>query len=251
MEEEWRDIKGFEGLYQVSSLGNVRCLSDKGHYKAREMKKTTTTTGYYQVQLYKGGKSKLVFVHRLVADTFIPNPESKPNIDHINTITTDNRVENLRHCTQAENLSNPISYERRMRRVREVNAQHFGINSGKHRPVFQYGLDGIFIRKWETMTDAWKALGMDSSGITRAARGEIKTAGGFQWRYEYVEFLGKVSSISRRIIQFTIDNRFVKEWDSVTDAAKYYKTTTGRICACLNEHTRTCKGFVWRYKETD
>lgn len=123
--EEWRCVKDFP-YYLVSSLGRVKSLprDSKGVVKYRIAEKILRTIinnhGYKWVNLYNGTKRKSCYVHRLVAEAFIPNPENKPNIDHINTDTLDNRVENLRWVTQKENLHNPISATRRMDAVRRA-----------------------------------------------------------------------------------------------------------------------------------
>lgn len=107
--EEWKDIQGYEGLYQVSNEGNVKSLGGKRYKVTRILDGYVQSTGYRVFNLWKDGKPKLLTVHRLVAEAFIPNPENKPCIDHINTIRTDNRVENLRWVTHRENNSNPIT----------------------------------------------------------------------------------------------------------------------------------------------
>lgn len=114
MEEIWKDIKGYEGLYQISNLGNVKALEKQcwngGAWwtmKEKLLKPTKTNYGYFMISLYKGGKRcrKKFLVHRLVADEFIPNIDSKPYINHLNHIRTDNRLENLEWITQRENCS--------------------------------------------------------------------------------------------------------------------------------------------------
>lgn len=107
MEEEWRDIEGYEGLYQVSNLGRVKRLP-------KIMKTTTDAQGYKVISLKdESGKAKVVKVHRLVAQAFLPNPENKPVVDHINTDRGNNFVDNLRWCTQKENCNNPITLSNR------------------------------------------------------------------------------------------------------------------------------------------
>ena len=107
MEEIWVDIKGYEGLYQVSNQGRVKRLYKNG--KIRILKPSLDNNGYLYVTLSKNNKPKIFKLHRLIAINFIPNPENKPCIDHINTIRTDNRVENLRWVTKKENSNNPLS----------------------------------------------------------------------------------------------------------------------------------------------
>ena len=109
IKEVWKDIRGYEGLYQVSNLGRVKSLNYKRTGKERILKITKDRNGYYLVNLRKNNKTKMFKVHYLVADNFIPNPYNKPEIDHINTNPSDNRVENLRWATREENCNNELT----------------------------------------------------------------------------------------------------------------------------------------------
>jgi len=102
MEEIWKPVVGYEGLYEVSNFGAVRNVRRKHNIKLR-----INSGGYYHVYLNRDGIMKTVSVHRLVAMAFIPNPENKPCVDHINTNKQDNSVTNLRWVTHKENMNNP------------------------------------------------------------------------------------------------------------------------------------------------
>ena len=108
MQEIWKDIKNYEGLYQVSNFGNIKSLTFKnkqGTYK-RELilKKALGKNGYHKVILQKDRNRKTVSVHRLVAEAFIPNPENKKCVNHLDCNRTNNRIDNLEWCTHSENV---------------------------------------------------------------------------------------------------------------------------------------------------
>lgn len=186
MEEIWKDIKGYEGRYMVSNKGRILSLKygRKGKYqdrKSRLLHKSINSAGYYVVGLL----GKQHFVHRLIADAFIPNPENKPCVDHIDTNTLNNDLANLRWSTIKENVNNPISREKRNRRLRELLKGKFGVESNKHRKVYQYSLEGKFIKEWGCMSDACREYSIDSGSMTKNCQGLKKQAKGYIWKYEY------------------------------------------------------------------
>lgn len=116
--ELWKEVKGYEGYYEVSSIGRVRSVdryvntgirhSEKKLVKGSLLKLSLKRNGYLAVDLRKGSKQKTVSVHRLVAIAFIPQVEGKPIVNHKNLIKTDNRVENLEWVTRSENVQHAV-----------------------------------------------------------------------------------------------------------------------------------------------
>ena len=130
--EIWKDIEGYEGLYQVSNMGRVKSLErmcetskDKSkaqrNVKSKIMVQTLSKKKYPRVGLSKEGKYMVIVVHRLVAKAFVKNPTNKKTVDHINTVRTDNRVENLRWLTQEEQFTKNAISKERMDNVRREN----------------------------------------------------------------------------------------------------------------------------------
>ena len=115
MEEVWKDIEGFEGLYQISNLGRVKSLerySAQKHLIEEKILKTChAQAGYVDVSLYKDGKRYHKKPHKLVADAFIPNPNNLPEVDHMDTNKDNNCVDNLRWVTHSENHLNPLTVD--------------------------------------------------------------------------------------------------------------------------------------------
>lgn len=173
-EEIWKDIIGYEGLYQVSNLGRVKSLSNNFSRKEKILKNHKNSGGYLRVVLNKNRKAKRYYIHRLVSEYFIDNPNNLPQIDHINTDRTDNRVENLRWVTHKENMNNPLTIDK-------INK----INKKSSKPIIQFSKDGEFIRKWDSAMDAQRELGIKQGGISECCKEKRKTAGGYIWRYYY------------------------------------------------------------------
>ena len=105
MEELFRDVAGYEGLYQVSNLGNVKSLNYLNTGQVRILKQRKHTDGYLQINLWKEGKMKTHYVHRLVAQAFIENPDNLPEVNHIDENKQNNRVDNLEWCEHTYNMA--------------------------------------------------------------------------------------------------------------------------------------------------
>ena len=168
--EIWKDIEGFEGKYQISSMGRVKSLNFKLTGKEQIMSLKVNKYGYKQILLYKDKKYKTFLIHRLVAQAFIPNPENKPEIDHINTNKTDNRVENLDWCTAEYNHN----YGTRNDRIAKALS----------KPVLQFSKTDEFIKKWNSIMDIKRELNISHQNISKCCLGKIKTAYKFKWGYE-------------------------------------------------------------------
>ena len=171
--EEWRDIKGYESLYQVSDFGRVKSL--KGyHRKEHILKARNNLYGYLTVGLSKKNKSKRYKIHRLVAETFIPNLDNLPQVNHKDGNKLNNNVDNLEWCNRSYNMKHA-----------------YNNNLLKCRPVNQYDMNGNFIKKWKGSEYAMIELGIWNVNIVNCCRGKRKTAGGFVWSYANEEVIGE------------------------------------------------------------
>lgn len=176
MKELWRDIEGYENLYQVSSKGRVRSLDRvNSNVKGRVLKYGLQDYRYPNVTLHKNGKQISKTIHRLVAIHFVNNPYDKKQVNHINGIRTDNRMENLEWVSPRENL---------------LHAFDTGLASatkGKDHPssrrIIQLDLDGKRIKEYDTVISAAKSLGIRQGNISNCASGRCKSTGGYKWEY--------------------------------------------------------------------
>ena len=171
--EEWRDIKGFEGKYMVSNLGRVKSLNYHRTGKEKIMKGNANGDGYLYVTLSKDGKVKTCRINRLVAQAFLENPNNLPEVNHKDENKYNNCVENLEYCSRSYN----VNYGTGIKRSAE-----------KHRkPVYSIDKESGLITYWESIREAGKVLGIDSSHITACCKGKLKSAGGFYWHYSESE----------------------------------------------------------------
>jgi len=179
--EEWRDIKGYEGRYQVSNIGRVKSLErtfvDKRgyrhHIKERILKPKTDHNGYLQVVLSKRDKQKTFTVHRLVCKAFHENSQAKPEVNHINENKLDNRACNLEWGTAKENSNHGT----RNAKIGKANAK------ARSKPIGQYTLDGKLIKVWESALGYQRKLGFNQGNLSAVARGKQKTAYGYVWKF--------------------------------------------------------------------
>lgn len=175
--EIWKDIKGYEGLYQISTKGRIKSLNYNHTQKCKIRKiDECSNKGYSSILLCnKFGKKKYT-IHRLVAETFIPNLENKPQVNHKNGIKTDNRVENLEWATNGENEKH--AYKNGLKQKK------FGINNAMSKSVLQYSLDGKLIQEFQTINNASIELGISSSTIINCSKGRVKRPTKFIFKYK-------------------------------------------------------------------
>lgn len=182
----WKDIPNYESKYQVSNTGKVRSLNYRGNTgKTKVLKQDTKDNGYKIIDLYKNGKRKDYLVHRLVALAFIPNTLNLPQVNHIDEDKTNNAVWNLEWCTPEYNLNYGTHNEKMSVTIRESQIRK-GKNNPNAKPILMFTLNGVFIKRFECCIDANEYLGKPKhyGNIRKCARGEIKTAYGYIWKYE-------------------------------------------------------------------
>ena len=170
MREEYRDIKGWEGLYQVSNLGNVKslerkvwCSRGRGYYMTVPEKILDGYDyghGYLYVELCKDGKSKFCRINRLVAQAFLENPNNLPEVNHKDENRQNNRVDNLEWCTR-----------------------QYNIEYSKAKAVIGIKKVSGLILEFPSLMEAERQTGINHGNICRCLKGNLKSAGGFYWMY--------------------------------------------------------------------
>jgi hypothetical protein len=177
--EIWKDVEGYEGLYQVSNFGNIRSLRYRNQTKTQLLKKQLDRYGYEVICLSKKGVVKSKRINRLVALAFIPNPENKPHINHIDGEPKNNKVENLEWCTQKENIQHLYKI---LKYKSHMNGRK-GAKSNCNKRVIQLDKTKQYIKTWDCILDASKKLNISSSAISNCLTNRSKTAGGYVWKY--------------------------------------------------------------------
>lgn len=180
MEEIWKPIHGYEGLYEVSNLGRVRSLY---RYK-KVLKPSPSWSGYTTVELWKDKKRQRISIHRLVAECFCENPHNKPFVNHKDETRTNNKADNLEWVTHIENCNYGTAIQRRLAHTdyskRRINNANQILKCSK--PIYQYSKDGEFIREWKSASECCRENGWTVSAVRRAATGELKTAYGYVFK---------------------------------------------------------------------
>ena len=163
--EEWKDIDGYEGLYQVSNLGNIR------NSKGKILPIRHTYDGYCYVRLSKNGKRKYPKVSRLVAIAFLPNPSNLPQVNHKDENKDNNCTNNLEWCTCKYNCN----YGTRNKRMAKAQS----------KAVIGIKEDTGLIVEFDSMSEACRQMGIAIGNMSKCCKDDNKTLKGFNWRYLY------------------------------------------------------------------
>lgn len=184
MEEVWKDIKDYEGLYQVSNTGLVRSLDrvvkltdcKEQHRRGVLLKQRENNKGYKIVHLSKNGTSKNKFVHVLVLESFIERPEGMTQINHKDENKCNNNLNNLEYCNAAYNVNYGLcNYHKSKATINDLK---------KSKPVIQLKKDGTFVDEFPSLHEAERALGFQHGHIRDACNGKLHTAYGYKWMWK-------------------------------------------------------------------
>ncbi len=214
-EEQWRDIKGFEGLYSVSTKGNVKNLKT-----GRLIAGKCDWNGYRLVNL----KGKFYMVHRLVGLAFIPNPNNLPHINHIDEDKTNNNVENLEWCSPSYN-----------------------VNYSSHKyscRINQLTLDGEFVKVWQSSKQIEKEAGYAASHIIQCCKGKYKQAYGYRWEYVNTD---SQRVVNRQVIVYKGDD-YIGTFANAVKASEALGLKWRSVYKCLHGSIPSNRGYTFSYK---
>jgi hypothetical protein len=224
MKEIWCDIKNYEGLYQVSNFGKIR------NNKRRIIKQQINRDGYCCVGLYYDKQRKYFTVHRLVAQAFIPNPDDRKYVIHIDHNKQNNHMSNLKWMAASTN-----------------------------KPVYQFDRHGNFINKYKSMRQAAKQLNISDANICICANGITKTAFNCIWLFEddLDKLADKIKSANEhrynergiRINQYDLNGKYIKTYLSGSEVERVNDFDQSAISGCCRGRYKQAYGYIWKYAE--
>lgn len=193
MTEEWKDIEGFEGRYQISNLGNVKSLRYGGRDEIKNLVPKVNNKGYEWVELVINGKKSCRQIHRLVAEAFIPNPNKEPIINHKDENPRNNRVDNLEWCDYKYNSHYYLERHKKEFLAKVQKPRGWG-KGRKHKKwimepykrrslVAQADKDGFVVRIWDNVSQIARENNLSQWSITQCCEGKRKTAYGYTWHF--------------------------------------------------------------------
>lgn len=230
--------------YWVTKAGKI--YSSKKPGKKRSLKPYPNSNGYLRVFCSTEEGNKNVFVHRLVAQAFIPNPEKKPCVNHKNSNHLDNRVENLEWCTYSENMKHAYQYGNKEPALDALLKSW----EKKRRKIYRMKLDGTIIDKWDSISKAGLYTGINSRDIQATCSGKQKSAGDYQWCYiEDKEKIGKPLNRLQKttpVTMMSLEGEELMHWNSIADAVREVNVIQSNITACCNGRRNSAGGYKWR-----
>ena len=224
--------EGIETDYSVSTEGEVR--KDTTNYILSQ----SSQQDYKFVTLLINGQQKRMRVHRMVAMTFIENPDNKPYVNHINGIRYDNNVENLEWVTQSENIQHAV---------------RTGLmQNGRKKAVIQYNLNGDRMATFESASEAARQTGGSQSKITMCCKRQRETANDYQWRYyddiQDVQKVEKKFITGKKVAKCDEEGNILEIFPSFKEAARAVNGTSSAIRVCSGTNIRH-KGYKWKLVE--
>jgi len=236
--EEWREIN-------VNKLLNEEIISDKKYYVSNlgRFKNSYGTImenykpnedGYIRVYIY----NKTFAIHRVVAFTFLQNPENKETVNHKDGNKLNNAVDNLEFATNKE---------------QQIHKHSIGLGNNFTRKIKQYDLNWNLIKEYTSISSAAKEMNISKSSIQGVLLGKNKTAAGFIWKYiddENIDFTEKITinqNIGRKVCQYDLNMNLIETHNSIADAGRNVGIHKNNIWGVIHNFRKTSGGFIWKY----
>lgn len=251
MEETWKPIEGYEGIYEVSNLGRVRSLDRvvvrphpktgvpmEYRHKGRVMKPAAYPNGYLTICLKVEGRKENCLVHRLVAKAFVKGYREDLDVNHKDCNRQNNRADNLEWCTRSENLMWADAQDK--------------IHTNQAKVVCQYNQQGTLMATYPSIMEAMRQTGIDSKSINGCCRGRYGTvtAGGYRWAYEGEPLkMRQQGTASKAVCQYDRQGMLIAEYPSRRAAAAAVGVGETAIGNAVRNPQLTAGGYYWRNKE--
>ena len=248
MQEIWKPVKGYKGIYEVSNTGIVRSLDRtvKVSGKRTQRRKGIIISshinhkGYLTVSLSKNGKNKRTSIHRLVATAFIPNILNLSQVNHKDENKLNNCVENLEWCTNEYNSR----YGTKGKRTGEKNRN----NKSTSKPIYQYNFNGELIKMWPSAGEC-ERKGINHTGISQCCNGKINSCNGYIWSHkklsdnEFRTIKDKARTRIDKIYQYDKNLKLMKIW-LTTNEIRESEYIASNVIKCCNGERKTHAGYI-------
>lgn len=237
--EIWKDVKGYEGRYKVSNLGNVKSLAS---YTTRKtdyiMKGWINNKGYKKVLLSVEADIKVWSVHRIVAISFLENPLNLPQVNHIDEDKNNNHYSNLEWCTCKYNNNHGT---RTLRATASNN-----IRKRSCIPVLKLDIDGNLLKRYESKKEALLDLGINQEHLRILLTEEFNHNLGMHLKME-TPIARKGSHPKRVILKYNLNGELIDKYDSMTEASFFNKVSIAAVCLNVTGKTKICAGHKFKY----
>lgn len=243
VDEVWKDIDGYDGMYKISNLGNVY-----SKYVHRNLKPAKTQDGYLYVMLRDNGKQKINMIHRLIATYFIPNPDNLPVVNHKDENTLNNSIDNLEWCTYSYNNT--------------YNNAHIKRALKNSQEVFGYNEQGEIIHHYYSAREAARQLGYNNTNISACCNNHLLTYKNIVWSYNELtkeevakRFIksktyrmdNKNNVLSKPVNMFDMNHNFIRQYPSAQEGGRDLDISSSLISGvCRGEHKYT-HGYIFEY----
>lgn len=238
----WKPLERYGGLYLISDEGQIFSVRSN-----RILKPQVNSGGYLRVELNVNGKPKKEFVHRLVAECFIPNPNNYPVVNHKDENPFNNKADNLEWCTPKYN----INYGNCISKRKANTSYRFGADNATSKTVYQFDLEGNFIAEHGSTYEAARQTGLSAGPISKAANGKLKQYAGYVWSYEK-NFKGYTAEIDQHFkhgafLMYDLEGNFIRRFETSKEMkeAGFSQISANRVC---RGERKSYKGYVFKHE---